>query len=144
MEPGGYSPASLEVAGEVLLPVLLANELAVLEKLPRARVVEVLAIAREDHHALPAKHAAGELHLFRVLAAHRRFLGLSVFGFVRDLLGITFLAPREAMGALVGRDDRRPAGARIAVDRRDLPVGGGRLHLARLVSPEPRVLVGYR
>src|SRR5262245_14834308 len=127
----------LEVAGDIPVPGLLPDELAVLPQLPRALVPEVLAIAREHHHALPPQDPAGKLDLDRVLAAHRRLLRMPVLGLVRELLGIALLAPGVAVGALVVRDDGRLPGARVAVDRGDLAVRRGRLHREGLVARQP-------
>src|SRR5215471_4189527 len=110
MTCGGCPRTSLEVARDRFLPVLLADELAVLEELPRSLVAKILARARERHHALEAQRARREFDLLRVLAAHRGLFGMPVLGFVRDFLRIALLAPRIAMRAVVRRQDRGLAG----------------------------------
>src|SRR5262245_19692208 len=111
------APRSLEVPRKQLVPGPFPEELSVLEQLPRPLVAEILAVAREDHHALEAQRAARQLDLLRILAPHRGLLGMPVLGLVRDLLGVSLLAPRVAMRAVVGRKDRGLAGPGIAVDR---------------------------
>src|SRR5215471_9604337 len=131
----------LEVARELTVPGLLPDELPVLPQLPRPLVAKILAIAREDDDALPAERPARELDLDGVLAADRGLLGMAILGLVAELLGVALLAPGVAVGALVVRDDRRLARARVAVDRGDLAVGGRRLHRERLVAREPPLLL---
>src|SRR5437867_626490 len=102
---------SLMVPRDRLLPLLLPEERAVLQKPARAGVVEVLAVAAPDDDALPEQGAVLQLDGRAVLAAHRDRLGPVVGGLVGDRLGVVLLSPWVAARAGACRD--HPGGPRL-------------------------------
>src|SRR5207342_985241 len=84
---------SVIVARDRLVPVFLANQLAVAQQPARVAIVEVLQVAVEVELALEAQHAIRQRDRLRNLTRHTGHFRMRVVDAVNDVLSVADLPP---------------------------------------------------
>ena len=112
---GCRAPLLLEIAGEGLFPVLLADKVSVLGEFAVILIVEILPVAAEQELGLPQQHPRGQDHFNGVAAGDRTGFGAIIGSLVLNGFTVTLGTPGISVGTLVFRNSCDLTGIRIPV-----------------------------